>query len=126
MTTRSKANGTTLERRVVADAKKAGLVARKQPLSGVLADFPNDVQIGDVLVECKMRAAFLDAKGEKTISLKLDWLHNVIRNAKRVGFRTGILVSRAKGSPQLYVTLEWQDFLELVANSRDLSTSAEN
>lgn len=114
MATRAKANGSALERRVVTTATEAGLRAKKQPLSGVLSDFPNDVQVEDILAECKMRAAWLDGKGQKTLSLSLDWLHGVVKNAKKAGFRCGVLISRAKGSPQLYVTMAFEDWLDLL------------
>lgn len=126
MASRAKVNGTALERRVVKDATAAGIPARRQPLSGMLADFPNDVAVDNFLAECKMRAAHLDARGAKTLSLSLDWLHKVCDNAKKAGFRAGVLISRAKGSPQLYVTMKWEDWTELVAKSRNLSTITDN
>lgn len=88
-------------------------------MSGVLDnEFPSDVVIADFLGECKMRAAWLASTGAKMLSLNLDWLKKVRANAQRKGFRAGVLVSRAKGSPQLYVTMAWEDWLELVKESQ--------
>ena len=104
--------GTSLEYAVVDKAKAKGLRSRRQPLSGVLKDFPNDVEIERLLVECKVRSAKLDAKGRKTITLDLDWLHGVVGNAEKAGYEAGVVVVRPKGSQHLYVLADFDYFTD--------------
>ena len=113
--------GTSLEYAVVEKAKAKGLRSRRQPLSGVLKDFPNDVEIERLLVECKVRSARLDAKGRKTITLDLDWLHGVVGNAERAGYAAGIVVVRPKGSQRLYVLADFDTYLDTLLASKGLT-----
>lgn len=56
-----KAKGRTFENQIVKWFEEMGLRARRQPLSGALADFPHDVDVmlpdgGRLIVEAKKRA----------------------------------------------------------------------
>lgn len=106
--------GSAFESRVVERAKAKGLKARKQPGSGVYKGLPNDVVIEDVLVECKVRSTTLTAKGEKRLTLDLDWLRGVQAAAEREGFRQGIVVVNAKGSSKPLVLCDYEFVLELL------------
>lgn len=106
--------GTGLEKRIVADARAAGKRANKQPLSGVLNDYPNDAVVEDILVEAKVRAVRLDAKGKRIISIDLDWLDGVLKNAAKNGFETGIVVIRPKNSERLLTLMLFSSFLEML------------
>lgn len=116
--------GRSLEHKVVEEAKARGLKARRQPLSGILADFPNDAEVGDRLVEAKVRAAKLDSKGARFIRIDLDWLTGVIENARKNGYRQGIVVVRPKGSQQLLVLTELDDYLGLLSVEKGLTNQA--
>jgi Holliday junction resolvase len=125
MTSQKKLLGTALENQLVKKATNRGLRAKKQPLSGALKDQPNDVVIESnldrVLAECKVRAVKIDAKGTRIISLDLDWLSKVTRNAAAFGFDAGVVVFRPKGSPKLYGVLNLDVLLALLqAKSTDV------
>jgi hypothetical protein len=119
MPNRNKQLGTGLENRVVERARNHGLVARKQPLSGALKDFPSDVVIENILGECKVRTASIDAKGQRYVKLDLDWKAKVDDQALDSGFEAAVLVVNAKGSstPQVVVGLDF--FLKLVRQRKD-------
>lgn len=117
MPNRNKALGRRLEKKVAQMGD-----GHVQPLSGVLADFPNDVDLGRVLVECKVRSAALNARGEKHITIDLDWLKKVTANAKREGFDFGIVAVRAKGSRKVYALLDLDDLLPLLNVNLDTQT----
>lgn len=121
MPNRVKQLGTSNEHRIVRKAQAAGLQARRQPLSGVLKDFPNDVQVENILVESKVRSAKVNAKGAKTLTLDLDWLHGVVGNAEKAGYDAGIVVAKAKGSERLYVLADLDFILSLLAQVKGLT-----
>lgn len=102
-------------------AQEAGLKASKQPMSGILKDYPNDAVIGEgensVLVECKVRAVSMNAKGEKQFSFDLEWLKGVMRHAKQHNFRLGCVVFAPKSSQDKYVVLAYSDFLDLLSST---------
>jgi hypothetical protein len=106
--------GTALENRVVAKAKEKGLRARRQPLSGVLKDFPNDVEIERLLGECKVRTTKLDAKGAKILSIDLDWLDGVRANAARMGYESAAVFVRPKGSERILAMLDLDTLYDLL------------
>lgn len=114
MTTQRKALGKALEKKVarLGDGKV-------QPLSGVLADYPNDVALEHALVECKVRSVHLDAKGKRILSIDLDWLAKVQANAKKEDFDFGMVAVRPKGSPKVYALLDLTDLLELLSLKRE-------
>lgn len=114
MTTRSKALGSGLERRVVDWAKRYGFDARRQPGSGVYADFPSDVLIetpvARVLAECKVRST------HPSVNEMLGWLDGVQKHASRMPQgTTGVLVYNHKGSRKPKVILDLDAFLFLLA-----------
>lgn len=121
MPSKGKVLGSALETRVVARAREYGICAKKQPLSGVLPDAPNDVKLvynsneGDdttVLVECKVRG---DAVGaEKSVRVEYAWLDKVQANATRTGADVGVVVFNPKGGRKPMVLLDLDDFLSLL------------
>lgn len=121
MPNKAKALGTSLERNVVERAKSKGLRSRKQPLSGVLEAFPNDVEVDRLLVECKVRTVALNAKGAKCLTFELDWLRGVQKNAEREGYEAGVVVMRPKGSSSLLVIAPFDYFLGQLAKVRGLT-----
>lgn len=107
-----KALGSGLERRVVDRAKAHGLVAHKQPLSGSLRAYPNDVVVqldnGDALLgECKVRSR------HPAYSEMQEWLEGCQDNAKREHYEGAFLVYNVKGSRTPRVLLDLDLFLRL-------------
>lgn len=97
-------------------AIQKGLTAHKQPLSGMLADYPGDAVIEDYLIECKVRAASL-AGGRTGVRVEYGWLFKVLKEAQTAGYRTGIVVVRPKGSQRKFILMDFDDALELIAKS---------
>lgn len=122
MTTKQKTNGTAAEKTVVKKARAKGLQAKKQPLSGVLPDYPNDVVIENALIEVKRRVTKLNAKGARILSLDLDWLDGVQKNAKREGFEGAAVFVRPANSARLLVLVEDDFFLELLLSHKIASS----
>jgi Holliday junction resolvase len=118
MPSANKQLGSAFESRVVKRASEKGLKARKQPGSGVYAGLPNDVVIENLLVECKVRSASLTAKGEKRLTIDLDWLRGVQTAATREGFRDGIVVINPKGSARPLVLCDYEFWLELLNSAK--------
>jgi len=69
VTSKEKKLGLAAENRTVRLAKAEGLNAKRQPLSGVLPDYPSDVIIEHDLLEVKVRTERLNAKGERIVPL---------------------------------------------------------
>lgn len=116
MSNRNKALGSALETRVVERARKRGLPASRQPGSGVFRDYPNDVVVGDLLIECKVRSA------HPSLSDVLSWLYNVQDNAARLKakgsqMRGGVVVYNTKGEKMPRVLLDLDLFLDLCAEA---------
>jgi Holliday junction resolvase len=108
-----KALGSSLERRVVSRAKAHGLTAHKQPLSGSLKEYPNDVVVqldnGDALLgECKVRSR------HPNFSEMQEWLEGCQANAKREHYEGAFLVYNVKGSRTPRVLLDLDLFLCLL------------
>lgn len=103
---------------MVKKARAKGLKATKQPLSGILPDYPNDVVIENGLYEVKRRVVRLNAKGARILSLDLDWLDGVQKNAKREGFEGAAVFVRPANSPRLLVLVEDDFFLQLLLLSK--------
>src|SRR5436190_11214522 len=113
MGNKNKAKGTRLETRAVAEAKKFSLPARKQPLSGQLADFPEDVVVADVLLQCKAGYTRTNKDGARSFSFRKAWLDQVQQAATTHGYRFGAVLFRPDGTNTLFVTLDYNDFLKL-------------
>jgi hypothetical protein len=114
--------GSDLERKVVADAQARKLKAKKQPLSGALPDEPNDAVIEGLLVECKVRKAEFNAAGEKHITIEVDWLDKALKNAKKAGYRSAVVVFRQKNSSRLLCIQLFSDFLAGLEERRGVLT----
>lgn len=95
-------------------AKVEGLKATRQPLSGVLPDYPSDVIIQDWLVEVKVRAEKILAKGDRVVPVDFEWLEKVDKNARRSGFRHGIVVVHRKYHNEPGVLMRWTTYMELM------------
>lgn len=118
MTSKAKALGTALENRAVNRAREKGLKAARQPMSGMLKDFPHDVVIEKLLVECKVRSASISPKGQKTLRLSMDWLRSVQASALKNGFAQGIVIVNEKSSQRPFVMVDLDFFLDLLTNQR--------
>jgi hypothetical protein len=114
MSNQRKALGSALESRVVERAQAAGLCASRQPGSGVFKDFPSDVRVEGGLVECKVRSAGVDAKGQRYLRIDLDWLRKVKEEAGRSGLEWAAVVVNPKGSRSPMVLLDLEFFLSLL------------
>lgn len=108
MANRNKALGSALEYRVVDKAQQLGLQARRQPLSGVLKEYPNDVVVEDLLGECKVRST------HPSYTELQEWLEGCQANAKRMKMRDGFLVYNVKGSRTPRVLCDLDLFLSLL------------
>lgn len=117
MPSKSKVLGNGLENRLVDHAHAHNLPATKQPLSGVLAAYPNDVVVATTLCECKVR----DGGAEKSIRVEYAWLDKVRANATRLGFDRGVVVVNPKGSRKPMALLDLDDLLKLLSVALDTS-----
>lgn len=115
-----KSQGRAFEHKVVAHATNAGLKAKRQPGSGVHKEAPKDVVIYDpdapeaarlnhLLVEAKWRTAAINPRGEKSLTLSLDWYRSVQAAAAKEGYSQGFVVVGPKGDrkPLALVDLDW-------------------
>ncbi len=68
-----------------------------------------------VLVECKVRAVKLNPKGQRIISIDLEWLNKVTANAADKDFDFGVVLFRPKGSPKVYAVLDADVLLDTLA-----------
>lgn len=95
----SKRKGSHYEREIVKLHEAAGVVARKVPLSGALAEMPGDVIVADHFrAEVKARTA---ANGFKKVQ---DWLaDNDLLFLRDIG-----------GGPSPLVVMHWELYLELL------------
>lgn len=107
--------GTSLEDKVVEKVRAIGVPAKKQPCSGQTKEDPGDVVLNHkVLVECKVRAWKIAARGEKTFPLDLTWLDKVEQEAMRCEMDYGVLVIHPKNSRRYVVVLDFDVFLSLL------------
>lgn len=111
---RAKRLGSALEARVVERAQKKGLEARLQPLSGALKSHPGDAVVDKVLVECKVRAAAVDGKGQRYLRLDLAYLDKVKKQALGVQMDGAVVVYNSTGSRTPVVIVDLDFFLELL------------
>ena len=117
MTSKAKRLGTGLEDRVVRKAKEKGLRAEKQPGSGVYQRFKSDAVIEQTLVECKVRSVEIDAKGQKTFRVDMDWWRGVQKNAALDGYSSAALVMNAKYSDQPMALIPLDEYLNLLSQA---------
>lgn len=122
MANSKRALGNAGEEGIVKRAIKAGLHALKQPGSGQFKDYPADLTLDNgqirVLGESKVRAAKLSPKGKRSLTLDLDWLRKVIREASEHGFHHAALFVRPKGSQEHYVLVEEETYFQLLRHQR--------
>jgi hypothetical protein len=110
----NKTKGSNFERRIVKEALKSGLEARKQPLSGILPDYPSDVVIEQTLVEAKTGYTRETIKDGPVMSVRLEWLEKVKRLAKSKEFERGVLMIRPDGMTTPFVIMTLDNFLDLL------------
>ena len=109
--------GKSLEKKVVDVARKEGVDATLQPLSGQLSDFPGDVSFDHFLAECKVRAEKVDTSGGRYIHLDTQWIEKITKESKQLNKEFGIVCFRVKGKQEIYTVLRFKDFLRLVQKS---------
>lgn len=119
MTNQRRQLGNAGERGVVERAIAAGLKAFRQPMSGQLKDFPADLQLSSpqikVLGESKVRSLSLSPRGKRSLTLDLDWLRKVVREARAHNFDHAALFVRPKGSvADRFVLLEESVYFDLL------------
>jgi hypothetical protein len=121
MSSRAKKLGTAGEKGVVERAEAHGLKARRQPLSGILKEYPHDIHIeaplGDVLGESKVRSLEVNARGAKTWTILFEWLTETVEAAEKAGYHHAALFVRPKGSQRRYVLIEEAVYLDLLART---------
>lgn len=117
-----RALGNAGEEGIVKRALGIGLFAKKQPMSGMLKDFPADLTLDNgsirVLGESKVRALHLTPTGAATWTINFDWLRKVVREAREHGFDHAALFVRPKRSQEHFVLLEEATYLDLLKRSR--------
>lgn len=118
MTSKQKKLGSALEHRVVERARSKQLEARVQPGSGIYHDHPSDCVVAHTLVECKVRSVEIDAKGNRTFRVDLDWWDRVKAAAHKASFDLAALVMNAKGSQKPMVLIDLDHYLDLLAQSQ--------
>lgn len=117
MANKSKSLGTALENRVVKKAQERGLTAKRQPLSGVLKEFPSDVVVENTLLECKVRGDGTEG-AEKSVRVEYAWLDKVRKLAQTNGNDLGAVVFNPKGGRTPMVLLDLDDLFYLLALTR--------
>jgi hypothetical protein len=110
---RNKELGSSLERRVVAKARRHGLTAQRQPLSGSLSEYPNDVVVEGLLGECKVRSI------HPSYNEMEEWLAGCEEHAAEHKMLGGFLVYNPKGSKKPRVMLDL-DLFFLLLKSRNV------
>lgn len=113
--------GTALEKRVVEKAVAAGLNSTKQPGSGVFKDYPSDVVVENILVECKVRSAEFIPPATRYVRIDMNWLEKVREEAEKAGFLDGVVVINAKGSRNPSVLISLDFFLTLLVEKSTTS-----
>lgn len=108
--------GRSLEHRVAQRARAKGLEANRQPGSGQFSEFPADAVIANLLVECKVRSYATNAKGEDTIAFPIKALRKTQALALVNGFEQAILVVNPKGSHSPFVLMDFEWFLDVLAD----------
>lgn len=107
--------GRQLENRIAARAQAKGLPAKRHFMSGMNKEEPGDGHIGEhivtggILYEAKVRSVSMNARGEKSLTIPLDALRQVQKQATDNGYEQGILVVNPKSSsrPFAVVDLDW-------------------
>lgn len=123
MTNKARALGNAGENGIVKRAIAAGIRAVKQPMSGMLKDFPADLALDTghlrVLGESKVRAVHVTPTGAANWTINLDWLRKVVREANDHGFDHAALFVRPKRSVNdHYVLLEEAVYFDLLRRAR--------
>lgn len=112
----NKDSGTRYEYSARDKARKYGLKAERQILSGAHKDFPGDLIIADRIVgECKLRTATILKCGDKSVSIHLGWFDQVEAQAKAMKMDFGILIVKPKGSRQTLVVIDADKFFALLS-----------
>lgn len=123
MSNKARALGNAGEAGIVRRAIAAGLKAVRQPMSGMLKDYPADVVIeaGErrVLGESKVRSLHIHPSGKRTWTIDFDWLRKVMKEAKQPDsegrvYHHGALFVRPKGSSEQFVMVSEEVYFELL------------
>jgi hypothetical protein len=115
--------GRSLEHRVANRAKEKGLDAERHWGSGMNPEKPSDGRIESILFEAKVRTASVNARGEKSLTIPLDALRKVQRQASELGYEQGIMVANAKGDSHPLVICDMAWLLELLVTVKASKSS---
>lgn len=113
---RQKDLGRSLENRIAEKAREKGLPAKRHFMSGMNKDEPGDGHIDDVLYEAKVRSVHQTARGEKSLTIPLDALRQVQKQALDNHYEQGILVVNPKSSSRPFVVCDLDWLLGLLAD----------
>jgi len=132
---RSRKERTSNNKKIPTWKNKEGMVARKlsaipsayemesriNPGSGNQMHRPGDV-LDDVLhIENKERQAHFTAKGQKQITIKLDWLNGCIAEATGIGKFPAVTFSTV-GSDRIYALMDFNDLASMAHEIKYLRT----
>lgn len=107
--------GRNLENRIAEKARAKGLPAKRHFMSGMNKEEPGDGEVDGILYEAKVRSVHLNAKGEKSLTIPLDALRQVQKQAASdERYEQGILVVNPKGSSKPFVVCDLDWMLELL------------
>jgi len=87
--------------------------ARRQPASGAFWNKPGDIITPEMLMEVKERN-IVNSKGEKSITIKKEWLEKIKREAYGLGRPFWCLPFRFGNDEDIYVVIDFQDLLALI------------
>lgn len=118
MSNPNKQRGSAFEGKAVKIARDAGLTANKQPGSGVYADYPSDVVIENLLVECKKGYTLEKSDGSRYFQFDLNWLTKVRQFARRGKFLDGLVFFSPAGSQLSFTVLAVETLIDLLKRQR--------
>lgn len=129
MTNPKRQLGNAGEAGIVKRAIEAGLHAMRQPMSGMLRDYPADLTLDNghlrVLGESKVRSLKVTPSGKRTWTIDFEWLRKVMREAVSAkpdergrSFDHGALFVRPKGSEDRFVLIDEATYFRLLKKSR--------
>ncbi|AOQ24570.1 hypothetical protein MTAT_19130 [Moorella thermoacetica] len=115
---KKKKEGIAFEDKVAKTYNKiAQNIAKRRPGSGAVWYKPGDVVTPDILMEAKERGT-VTAKGEKSISIKKDWLEKIERESWAAGKTFWCLPFHYKGDDRIYVVIDFEDLVTLVEDQK--------
>lgn len=99
-------------------------MAQRKPLSGGIWGFEGDIEVIDMLWECKERDEEL-VGGQKSISIKKEW-HDRIKSEALKNNKLPAIIYRYKSFPdEIYFSMEFNHLLELLYRIKTLTEENE-